>query len=157
MLFIVANSGMADGFETYGDQRNLTAHTIIAVDNVSEFSRPRSSLNDPYSFRSKQEAIYKLGQYCFSSPDEISGQAGLLLIDKFGNVSLVVLAASTSQVKVKVSSVLLLNCIQVIQRDNETFQHDANRLEQQIEMQRKQNEMMIDLLKRQQQQLKRSQ
>jgi arginine decarboxylase-like protein len=143
----------AEGFDVFGDHQKLPNQTIVASGNISEFSRGFTSLGAGTT----QEVVYQVGQFCFASSEDISGKAGLLLIDQFSTISVATFSSSITSIKVNVSSATLLDCVQVIKRDTENIQRDFNRLQQQIEIDQKKNKAMIELLKKQQQSLKRSQ
>lgn len=154
LLFVVLCAtgvgAKAEGFETFGGHQKLTDQTIIASGNISEFSRGSVSSSDLSPLGRQKGVVYQVDQFCFTSPEDISDKAGLLLIDKYSTISIATFSTSISSIKVNVTNVTLLDCVEVIKRDNENFHRDANLALQQLEMQRKNNEALIELLKKQQ-------
>ena len=148
LLCSICIGANADGFEMLDDSQKLADQTIVASGNITKFSSESMSLDGLPSHNN--QIVYQVGQSCFSSFENISDKAGLLLIDKYSIVSIAVLSISITSIKVNIARVTLLDCIEVLKRNNESFNQDANIALQQIGLQRKNNEALIELLKKQQ-------
>ena len=138
----------AEGFDSSSDQNKLTDQTIVAAGNIEDYSRAIGSSDTMPPIGLPRQVVYRVAQFCFTSLEDLSGKAGLLLIDKYSTVTVATFSTSLSSIKVNSSRVTLLDCRQVLARDWENFQMNAKRLQEEIELQRKQNEAMIELLKK---------
>lgn len=137
----------ADGFDSFGDQKILANRTIFAAGNISVFRQDSRVLSTPTA---PQPTVYQIEQSCFVASDNYSGKAGLLLINRFGTVSLAILASSMSSVRVSSVDVSLVDCAEVSRQSGEQLLLELKRLREQIDMSIKQNEAMLELLKKQQ-------
>lgn len=157
VLFATSFGSKAEEFDMFGDHQKLANQTIVASGNIREFFRGSGSLGSLPPLGSQKEVVYQVGQFCFASSEDISGKAGLLLVDQYSTISVATFSTSITSIKVAISSVTLLDCVQVIRRNSENMQQDFNRRQQQMEMDQKKIKAMIESLKKQSQSLKLSQ
>lgn len=150
LLCVICIDLKAEVFETSSDYEKLTNQTIIASGNIAEFSRESEPLYSRLSLDRKKEIVYRVSHFCFASIEDISNKAGLLLIDKYSTVSIAILSTPYSSINVSITNVTLLDCEEVIKRESENIEQDFKNFQQEVEMQRKKNEAMIELLKKQQ-------
>lgn len=153
LLSVISDPSYADGFDNFGDYQRLEGKTIFASGNVGGLFRGRISPGNSSQFGRKDETVFKIGQFCFASSEDVLDKAGLLFIDKYSDVSIAIFSTSISSISVKITSATLIDCAQQMKRDADD---DLARFKRQIEADRKKNEAMLEMLKKQEQSLKRS-
>lgn len=147
-LQLTAIGASAEGFDNFSEHQKLNDQVVIATGNISKLMRVSVDTNpSPFPSSTKPE-IYQLGTVCFSSTERLEGKAGLLLVDRIQSVSIAVLSTQINSIKVLVQPTTLLNCSMLQQQDMINIQN-------QLELQQKQNEALIKSIRQQQQQNRR--
>ena len=139
----------AEGFDTFGDQQRLENQAIIAAGNIGKRTSLTAYSSDTSYFDRQKQTIYEIGRYCFKSSDsyeDISGKAGLLLVDQFSNTSIGVVTDSISSIKVKLTGVQVLDCVSLSMQESKRLQ---NQLNQQLEALKQQRALLDQMLKNQ--------
>ena len=154
-LLYATESVSSQSFDNSSDQQKLEQKTIIAAGNVT--ARLHALPGESLTLSARRDVTYEIGRHCFSSIENASGKAGFLVIDQIGEVTLGILSASGSSIKIGAYPVTLLDCLAVSQRNFDNSLRDKKRFMEQMDMQQKKNEMMLELLKKQERQLKRVQ
>ena len=116
----------AEGFDTFGDQQRLENEAIIAAGNIGKRTGLTSYSSDLSNFDRQKQAIYEIGRYCFKSSDsfeDISGKAGLLLVDQYSKASIGVITNSISSIKVKLTGVQILDCVSLSTLERKQLQN----------------------------------
>lgn len=133
----------------FSEHEKLNDQAIIASGNIGKLARVSSDTNSSGNSSFTHTEIYQIGNWCFSSDAGLAGKAGLLLVDRGRSVSVGVLTMQISGIKVLVRPTTLLDCSALQQEDFKTLMN-------QIEAQRKQTEALIQSLRRQQQNQRKS-
>jgi hypothetical protein len=145
----LVSNARADGFDTFGDQQRLENQIIITSGNIGKRTSVAGYSNDlSYSDRQKQ-AVFEIGRFCFKSSDsfeDISGKAGLLLVDQFSNASIAVITDSISSIKIKLTSVTVYDCASLTMQESNRLQ---KQLQQQLESLKQQQAILDQMIKAQ--------
>lgn len=140
------SNALAEGFDTFGDQQRLENQAIIASGNIGKRMSAASYSNDlSYSDREKQ-TVFEIGRFCFKPADiyeDISGKAGLLLVDQYSHTSIAVITESISTTRIKMTAVSVLDCLSLSMQESNRIQQEGNRVQKQLQQQ-------LETLKRQQ-------
>ena len=116
----------AEGFDTFGDQQRLDNQAIIAAGNIGKRTSLTAYSSDLSYFDRQKQTIYEIGRYCFKSSDsyeDISGKAGLLLVDQYSNASIGVITDSISSIKIKLTGVQILDCVSLSTLERKQLQN----------------------------------
>lgn len=145
LIFMLAFSidSVADEFSLMDDNQKLTDKTIFASGNIMQLFGQEPSgdlINSNYH-------IFMLGQYCFTSPENLARKAGLLLIDNYSTIYIATFSSSMSSIETHVTLTSLVDCIQAVKQNSDERQQKLDELI-------KKNQSMIDLLKKQKKSLK---
>jgi hypothetical protein len=143
------SNALAEGFDTFGDQLRLENLIIIQSGNIGERSRAASYSNDTSYFDRQKQTVFEIGQFCFKSSgsfEDISGKAGLLLLDQFSNASIGVITTSISSIKIKMTGVIVLDCASLTLQEGKQTQ---KRLQQQLEILKQQQTVLDQMIKAQ--------
>lgn len=146
----------ADGFDTFGDQQRLEGQVVIASGNISRRTGSSVNTNDIFNADRYRSITYDMGRYCFKGADsdeDLSGKAGLLMLDQFSNAAIGILSPSTSSIKVKLMTVILFDCMTLAIRENNK---KLDQLEQQLEILKQQRALLDQMLKNQKPATKKS-
>jgi len=145
-------NAIAGGFDTYGDQQRLENQVIITSGNVSTRSSVSNTSNysmDLSYFDRQKQTVFEIGRFCFKISDsfeDISGKAGLLLVDQFSNTSIAVITESISSIKIKFISVIVYDCISLTMQESNRYQ---KQLQQDLEMLKQQRAILDQMMKSQ--------
>lgn len=155
LMSAASGQSIADSFDAFGDHEKLRDNLVIAVGEIAEFSQPQRYPND--SLQSRTTTIYQIGLSCFHIDENVSRNAGMLVADRFNNLTLAVFERSVTNIKIKTRPAVLLDCVQVLRRQAEGFSRDGDMAKQQAEMRMQQVRKMLETAKQQDRQLKISQ
>lgn len=136
--FALVTNALAEGFDTFGDQQRLENQVIIASGNIGKRTSVASYSNNMSYFDSQTQTVFDIGRFCFKAPDsyeDISGKAGVLLVDQFSSASVAVITESILSIKIKMTRVVVLDCASLAIQD-------GNRVQKQLQLQ-------LDILKQQ--------
>jgi len=154
--FTLMQNALADGFDSFGDQQLLENQVIITSGNISKRTSIGSYSNDLSYFDRQKLTIFEIRRFCFKSSgsfEDISGKAGILLVDQFSNTSIAVITESISSIKVKLTPVIVYDCIslslQGINQVQQQMQQQTESLKQQIESLKQQRAILDQMLKEQ--------
>jgi hypothetical protein len=145
----LATNASAEGFDTFGDQQRLENQVIIASGNIGKRTSAASYSNDTSYFDRQRQTVFDIGRFCFKGSDsfeDISGKAGLLLVDQFSNASVAVITDSISSIKIKMTGVIVLDCSSLTMQEGNKFQ---KQLQQQMEILKQQRATLDQLIKEQ--------
>ena len=141
------STAMADGFDTFGDQQRLENQVIVASGNIGKRTSVASYSNDLSYFDRQKQTVYEIGRFCFKSSDsyeDVSGKAGLLLLDQFSNASIAVITESISSIKIKMTAVNVLDCASLTMQEGNRLQ---KQLQQQMETLKQQRAILDQMIK----------
>ena len=143
----LASNALAEGFDTFGDQQRLENQVIIASGNIGKRTTAASFSNDLSYFDRQKQTVFEIGRFCFKSSDsfeDISGKAGLLLVDQFSNTSIAVITESISSIKIKMAVVSVLDCASLAMQEGNRIQ---KQLQQQLETLKQQRAILDQMIK----------
>ena len=148
-----SSSCVADSFGTFDDHEKLKDQVILSVGSVSDSSFSSNASINPLAMNSQfgvKPSAHKIGQYCFLSDEPMNGNAYILLADQFGIASIAAVSTSISTIEIKIKPVTLIDCGQLQKAEQDAFTRDVRNLKRQIDLQTKQNKIMMDAIKQQQ-------
>lgn len=153
--FAVMTNASAEGFDTLSHPEKMADQAIIVAGNIGKRQRMTDYSKSNSILISQQNVIYEIGQYCFSlnSLDDISGKAGMLMVDRFSNPSI---ALISSLVSIKISvEVTLFDCISLMMQEQKQISSQADRqletFKTQLETLKTQRELLDKMQKNQRQ------
>ena len=97
------STASAEGFDTFGDQQRLENQAIIATGNIGKRASPANLSSESSYLDRQKQTVFEIGRFCFKSSDsyeDVSGKAGLLLVDQFSKASVGVITESISSIKI---------------------------------------------------------
>lgn len=132
------STASADGFDTFGDHKQLENKAVIASGKISKRTSFASYSNELSYSESQKQPVFEIGRFCFKNLElfeDLSGKAGLLLADQFTNASIALITASISSIKIKIATVEVLDCEALAMQESSStkkhFQQQAETLKQQ--------------------------
>ena len=147
VAYALGPNALAGGFDTLGDQQRLENQVIITSGNIERRTSAASYSNDLSNFDRQKQTIFEIGRFCFKSSDsfeDISGKAGLLLVDQFSNASIAVITDSISSIKVKLTPVTVYDCAGLTMQEGSRLQ---KQLQQQMETWKQQRAILDQMIK----------
>lgn len=143
----LTSKALAEGFDTFSDQQRLENQVIIASGNIGKRMSAASSSSDTSYFDRQKQTVFEIGRFCFKSSDafeDISGKAGLLLLDKYSHSSVAVVTESISTIKIKMTGVTVMDCASLTIQEGKQLQ---NQLQQQLEALKQQRAAFDQMIK----------
>lgn len=147
VLAFQSTAATASAFDTFSEQTKLVDQQILAAGEISLMQRTGTQSGTHFSLGLSRPKLYQLGRYCFVSSDNLENKAGLLLVNASSTVSVATIASEISGLMVQVSEVTNVDC-------NAIRQQDTQQALDQIDLQRKQFELLMESLKKQQKKLR---
>lgn len=150
LLTCLGTPATASEFDTFSEHAKLVDQQILAVGDIAIMERPSAQPESDYRFGLYRLKLYQLGRFCFASSDNLKGKAGLLLVDRSSTLSVATISSAISGIMVYINAVTNMDCESIRQQD-------AQQTLDKIDNQRKQIELLLESLKKQQKQLKSNQ
>lgn len=138
---------LAEGFDTFSDQQRLENQVVVAAGNIGKRMSATSYSNDISYFDRQKQTVFQIGRFCFKSTEafeDISGKAGLVLLDQYSQASVAVVTESISTIKIKMMSVAVFDCASLTMQEGKQLQ---NQLQQQLEVLKQQRAALDQMLK----------
>ena len=142
-IFVTTSKAIAGGFDTFSDQQRLENQMIIATGNIGK----QTTFTDTSNLNIQKQTVFEIGRFCFKSSDsfeDISGKAGLLLLDQFSSASIGLITESISSIKIKLIRVTVLDCASLALQESKRLQ---SQFLQQMEILKQQKAALDQMLK----------